>query len=619
MQLPIYPPPKLVKTARSRIDLSDRIFIKLHQSHSDIFNAALARFSATLSEKFSLPTSITYGQAKDELTLLTIERKNSSQIKSPHEAYQIVTTHAGFSLQAASEVGLFRGLSSLTQALGHSVTSNTALPYLTINDQPDIAERGVMLDISRCKVPSLVTLKRLIDQFSALKYNQLQLYTEHTFAFLNHETVWSQASPYNAADILEIKAYCNDRYIELVPNLNCFGHFERWLRHPQYKTFAECPEGFVHPLTGTTIDIGSTLKPNKQSLGLIDELHAEMLPLFDSDYFNIGGDEPWELGEGWSKGRCNTLGKTAVYVDFIQKIQKLVEKRDRTMMFWSDIVLKEPSSLKKLSKDLIALNWGYEGNHPFKRESETVANQNIPFYVCPGTSSWNSLTGRIDNARRNLRSAARNGIKFGAKGYLVTDWGDHGHHQYLPFSYPGFALGACESWNHSGSNRIDLSHMVNNMFMDGHNPRASGLLIKIGQTLALAPSSIRNATIFNYLLFSPLQAEASVTSKITDRELSACESQLADIQSELASLNEPDNIAKAEMDNAISLSIHAIQRLQLVRGAQLSTPHMLKSLKASSQQHRKLWLARNRPGGLAESSDYLKRSQKTLSRFKTIN
>ena len=52
-----------------------------------------------------------------------------------------------------------------------------------------------MLDISRCKVPTLATLKTLIEQFADLKYNQLQLYTEHTFAFTDHETVWRDASP----------------------------------------------------------------------------------------------------------------------------------------------------------------------------------------------------------------------------------------------------------------------------------------------------------------------------------------------------------------------------------------------------------------------------------------
>jgi hypothetical protein len=109
---------------------------------------------------------------------------------------------------------------------------------------------------------------------------------------------------------------------------------------------------------------------------------------------------------------------------------------------------------KRLSKDLIALNWSYEGNHPFARECKLMAAQKIPFYVCPGTSSWNSLTGRTTNMQTNLANAARQGKKYGADGYLVTDWGDYGHHQYLPVSYAGFLLGACHAWNHTGTKKL---------------------------------------------------------------------------------------------------------------------------------------------------------------------
>ena len=105
-----------------------------------------------------------------------------------------------------------------------------------------------MLEVSRTKVPTMDTLLTLIDQFSTLKYNQIQLYTEHTFAFSNHRQVWQDASPYTASDIINIRQYCEDRFIDLVPNLNSFGHFERWLRHPTYHHLAECPDGFIHPL-----------------------------------------------------------------------------------------------------------------------------------------------------------------------------------------------------------------------------------------------------------------------------------------------------------------------------------------------------------------------------------
>src|SRR5205085_841863 len=107
----------------------------------------------------------------------------------------------------------------------------THLPELRINDSPDFAVRGIMLDISRDKVPTMPTLFALVDLFAELKINQLQLYTEHTFAYANHPDVWRDASPMTPDEIKTLDAYCRTKFIELVPNQNSFGHMERWLKH----------------------------------------------------------------------------------------------------------------------------------------------------------------------------------------------------------------------------------------------------------------------------------------------------------------------------------------------------------------------------------------------------
>ena len=116
------------------------------------------------------------------------------------------------------------------------------------------------------------------------------------------------------------------------------------------------------------------------------------------------------------------------------------------MMFWGDIILHHPELIKELPKDAIALNWGYEANHPFEKEAALFAKSKIPFYVCPGTSTWMSLIGRHDNGFANLRLGAEAGRKNGAIGYLNTDWGDGGHPQPLAVSYLPYAMGAALSW-----------------------------------------------------------------------------------------------------------------------------------------------------------------------------
>jgi len=367
----------------------------------------------------------------------------------------------------------------------------------------------------------------------------------------------------------------------------------------------------VHPLSGEKIAVGSTLKPNQQSLRLLKELYGEYLPLFDSHLFNIGGDEPWELGQGWSRLRCQKSGSVNVYIDFLSKVKALAEKHGRQVMFWSDILLKQPQSLQDLSKDFIALNWGYEANHPFKRECRQVAEQGIQFYVCPGTSSWNSLTGRITNAEKNLSNAARNGIRYNALGYLVTDWGDHGHHQYLPISYPGFALGACQSWNHQGSKSVELSDLLNQTYFLEQDNTTAGLLIRLGKTLDLVPSTIRNASIFNALLFQHKHHEPAISRGLSTKDINACIDELIDIRSHLPLIRASNaGPVAAELRNAIDMAKYGLDLLLYARN-KASKATLRKNLSNIISQHQKLWLLRNRSGGLKESSSYLKKVAKT--------
>ena len=131
----------------------------------------------------------------------------------------------------------------------------------------------------------------------------------------------------------KIDQYCRDRFIQLVPNLNSFGHFERWLRHEPYKKLAECPKGFHRDEPYMVRDHGSVLKPDQESLKFIDSLYEEYLPNFSSEKFNVGLDEPWELGQGWSKPEVEKRGKHSVYLDHLKGILSLVENRGKSMEF----------------------------------------------------------------------------------------------------------------------------------------------------------------------------------------------------------------------------------------------------------------------------------------------
>ncbi|MCR5413233.1 MAG: beta-N-acetylhexosaminidase [Kiritimatiellae bacterium] len=271
---------------------------------------------------------------------------------------------------------------------------------------------GYQLDVSRCKVPKQEVLYRMVDILSSLGYNQFQLYTEHTFAYKGHETVWYDASPMTPEDIRALDDYCAKKGIELVPNQNSFGHMEHWLRHPGYSELA------LDPLEGTILNPG-----DPRSLELVKGLYDQLLPCFHSRYFNVGCDEAEDC-------------PPRAYCDFLKKIHAEVTKRGHTMMFWGDIVLKHPEFLPELPKDMICLDWGYGDTHPFEEQTAALEKAGMRFLVCPGTCAWGSLSGRLDNMLGNIDNAVTAGERHGAEGYLLADWGDGGYPQPWIVSLP---------------------------------------------------------------------------------------------------------------------------------------------------------------------------------------
>ena len=125
-------------------------------------------------------------------------------------------------------------------------------------------------------------------------------------------------------------------------------------------------------------------------------------------------------------------GRQRVWLDYFREICRLAEERGRTPMFWDDmIVRRHPELIPELPANAIALEWGYEIKKGidaaiFERDCANLRKNGRRFYVCPGTSGWNAITGRHFNMKTNVNEAVNAGLKHGAEGYLLCDWGNGG-------------------------------------------------------------------------------------------------------------------------------------------------------------------------------------------------
>jgi hypothetical protein len=437
------------------------------------------------------------------------------------EGYALAISKNGIEISFRESGGLRAATATLRQLLRQF---GRHLPCLHIRDWPDFPRRGVMLDISRGRVPKLETLLDLAEKLSDFKINELQLYTEHTFAYRKYKSIWQSWGALTAREIQILDARCRELGIDLVPNQNSFGHLRYFLEHPKLKNLAEVSESYEGggdaPSHTNEGDEGvaaaflrrpTTLAPTHPgTIPFLRGLYDELLPNFSSRFFNVGCDETWDLGRGQSKKLCEAKGKGRVYLDFLNKIHREVSASDKRMMFWGDIILKYPKLIRGLPKNAIALNWGYEANHPFEKEAAQFAKAKIPFYVCPGTSTWQTLIGKHDNALANLGAAARAGKEFGAIGLLNTDWGDGGHPQPLAVSWPMFLAGASLAWNANDFDESELLPVLSRDVFEDSTGKMAKAAFKLGYAHKKLGLNAPNETPLGTVIAAP---------KPEDREL----------------------------------------------------------------------------------------------------
>ena len=499
------------------------------------------------------------------------------------------------------------------------VDTHGALPACLVDDAPDFPKRGIMLDVSRGKVPTPETLHALVDLCVRLKLNVLMLYVEHTFRFRRHPKIGAGASPLEAEVLRELDAYAAARHVELVPNLQSLGHMDHILALPEYQRLAETDARWTL----------ACAEPG--SYELLRDLYDEFLPNFRSRLFCVDCDEPWDLGRGKSKAMADALGPGGLLLDHVKHLGELAREHRRQLMVWADFVHKHPERIAEFGRDVIFLDWWYEAEHDFD-EVRRFAEHDLAFWVCPGTSSWNCLFPRLDNAVTNISRWADAGRRHGAGGLLVTDWGDFGHYNLLGNSWLPYAWAAQQAWSgEEAPARFDraFSRLV---FGD-----ASGESARCYRELGAvhdAGFEIFNGSALQFLFFDDLDrayfvrgAKPAVVRKSRAR-IERTRKRLAAAKARFAG----DPVAHGELLYAADASIHALRKalagLDYVawreRPDKLDTKarrrlanectRLAKEERALLARLHALWLARSRPSNFELTSRRLRRSTASLAR-----
>ena len=276
------------------------------------------------------------------------------------EGYQLDVTPGGIDLRAGSPDGLFYGMQTLRQ-----LYAGGEVPCVSIRDNPRFGYRGLHLDVSR-HFFSKEEVMKLLDVMSFYKLNTLHMHLTDAggwrieidkYPKLTSETAFRTESDwrkwwdgrdrkylpegtpgayggyYTKEDIREIVKHAASKHINIIPEIEFPGHSEEVLMaYPELSC------------SGKPYQNGDFCIGNEKSFTFMEDVLAEVIDLFPSEYIHVGGDEAGK--SAWKKcPKCQALmtEKGMKSVDELQsymihRAEEFLNSKDRRLIGRDEIL-----------------------------------------------------------------------------------------------------------------------------------------------------------------------------------------------------------------------------------------------------------------------------------------
>ena len=287
------------------------------------------------------------------------------------EGYSLAVTPKGVTITARTPAGLFYGAVTLWQLITADAMQGLSvdIPALRIVDAPRFSWRGVMLDSAR-HFQSPEYIKQFIDWMALHKLNVLHWHLVDDQAWrleikkyprLTSIGAWrvpSGQAPltdidpatgkprqyggfYTQDQVRDIVAHAAKRHINVVPEIEMPGHATAAVvAYPELGVTNKPPKAVPEEwgIFPTLFNIDDS------TFTFLENVLAETIELFPSEYIHVGGDEA--LKDEWHaspkiQARMKELGikdEHALQSYFIQRVGKFIDSKGRKLIGWDEIL-----------------------------------------------------------------------------------------------------------------------------------------------------------------------------------------------------------------------------------------------------------------------------------------
>lgn len=292
----------------------------------------------------------------------------------PAEGYRLDVGRKKVTVEASDYAGAFYGLQTLLQLLPAKIFSPVlqsgfewTAPCCKVTDSPRFHYRGMQLDVCRWFFPKDEVLK-FIDQMAIHKQNYFHWHlTEdqgwrieiRKYPRLTEVGAWRNETSgrnekgdgirhggfYTQDEIREVVEYARKRAITVVPEIELPGHSSAAIA--AYPWLSCTPDEPKEVSTGWGIK-EDVYCPTPETFKFLEDVFDEVLELFPSEYYHIGGDEcprtAWQ-----NSAYCRNLAKELGFdgVDglqtyFVKHFDQYLRERGKTVIGWDEIIDGDP-------------------------------------------------------------------------------------------------------------------------------------------------------------------------------------------------------------------------------------------------------------------------------------
>lgn len=295
--------------------------------------------------------------------------KYVKNLRIPQEGYILDITEKGIKIEFGDVAGKFYAFETLKQMLDASVyrtgfrNRDWSVPCCRIEDAPEYSYRGLLLDCGR-HFFSKEEVMKFIDLMAMHKMNMLHWHlTEDQgwrieikkYPRLTEVGAWRKETKgyrkigdgiphggfYSQDDIREIVAYASERNVNIIPEIEIPGHSSAAIAaYPYLSCTPEEPKE-VSTEWGIKEDVYC---PSPSTFKFLEDVLMELIELFPSKYYHIGGDEcprtAWRNSE-YCHNIVDSLGLSCVddiQYHFVKHFDKFLREHGKIVIGWDEIL-----------------------------------------------------------------------------------------------------------------------------------------------------------------------------------------------------------------------------------------------------------------------------------------